>query len=73
MFDSFPTPASWSSIKYGLTFKKLHLFELFNHLTNLEEFNSELLESMNMFRKIEDILTNIPSLNGKKLKINLCM
>jgi len=62
-----------NAVKCDLAFIKLHLSELFNNLKNLGESNSELFESMNMFRKIEDILTNIPGPNGKKLKINLCM
>jgi len=28
---------------------------------------------MDIFRKIEDILTNIPGLEGKKLRKNVCM
>ncbi|VVC34465.1 Hypothetical protein CINCED_3A005978 [Cinara cedri] len=38
------------------------------NLKNLEESNSELLKSMDIFRKIEDILANIPGPNGKKVK-----
>ena len=38
------------------------------NLKNLEESNSELLKSMDIFRKIDDILTNIPGPNGEKIK-----
>lgn len=57
-----------NTVKCDLAFIKLHLSELSINLTNLESSNSELLESMNMFRKIEDILTNIPGPDGKKIK-----
>jgi len=36
----------------------------------LEALNSELLESMTMFRKIENIFTNIPGPDGKQMKDN---
>jgi len=61
-------------VNCGLAFIQLHLSELFINLTNLEELNSELLVNINIFRKIEGILTNIAGPNGKqKLKINLYM
>ncbi|VVC44346.1 Hypothetical protein CINCED_3A000964 [Cinara cedri] len=44
------------AVKCGLAFIKLHLSELSNNHKNLEESNSALLESMNIFRNIEDIL-----------------
>jgi len=49
-----------NAVKCGLTLIKLHLSELSINFTNLEESNYELLKSMKMFRKINDILTNIP-------------
>lgn len=54
--------------KCGLAFIKLHLSKLCTNLKNLEESNSELLKSMDIFRKIEDILTNIPGPKGEKIK-----
>jgi len=57
-----------NAVKCDLAFIKLHLSELSINLTNLEASKSELLESMNMFRKIEDILTNIPGPDGKIIK-----
>lgn len=58
------------TVKCDLALIKLHLSELSIFLTNL---NSELLESMNMFRKTKDILINILGPDGKKFKANLCM
>ncbi|VVC44574.1 Hypothetical protein CINCED_3A018397 [Cinara cedri] len=57
-----------NAVKCGLVFIKLHLSELSVNLENLEESNSELLKSMYIFRKIKNILTNIPGPNGKKIK-----
>ncbi|VVC28435.1 Hypothetical protein CINCED_3A002420 [Cinara cedri] len=57
-----------NTVKCGLAFIKLHLYKLSMNLKNLEEFNSELLKNMDIFRKIEDILINIPGPNGKKIK-----
>jgi len=43
------------------------------NLKNSEESNSELLKSMDIFGKIEDILTNISGPKyGEKLRKNLC-
>jgi hypothetical protein len=53
-------------VKCGLAFIKLHLYKLSINLTNLEESNSKLLESRNMFRKIEDTFINTPGPNGQK-------
>ncbi|VVC42492.1 Hypothetical protein CINCED_3A020808 [Cinara cedri] len=50
-----------NAVKCGLAFIKLHLSELSMNLKNLEESNSELLKSMDISRKIEDILINIKS------------
>ena len=60
-----------NAVKCGLAFIKLHLSELSINLKKLEESNSELLKSMDIFRKIEDILTNIPGPNGEKIKEKL--
>ncbi|VVC38586.1 Hypothetical protein CINCED_3A022669 [Cinara cedri] len=57
-----------NAVKCGLAFIKLHLSELSINLKHLKESNSELLKSMDIFRKIDDILTNIPGPNGKKIK-----
>ncbi|KAF0694175.1 DUF659 domain-containing protein [Aphis craccivora] len=57
-----------NSVKFGLAFIKLHLSELCANLKTLEESNSELLKSMDIFRKIENILTNIPGPKGEKVK-----
>lgn len=63
-----------NAAKCDLAFMKLRLSELSINLTNLEALNSELLESINVFRKTEDILTSVPGPDGKKkLKTNLCM
>ncbi|VVC37309.1 Hypothetical protein CINCED_3A021150 [Cinara cedri] len=56
-----------NAIKYGWAFIKLHLSELSINLKNLEESKSELMKSIDIFRKIEDFLTNIPGPNGKKM------
>ncbi|VVC38428.1 Ribonuclease H-like domain [Cinara cedri] len=42
-----------NAIKCGLAFIKLHFSELSMNLNNWEESNSELLKSMDIFRKIE--------------------
>jgi len=55
-------------VKCGLAFFKLYLSNLTTKLTNLEESNSQLLNSLNMFSKIENILINIPSPHGKIIK-----
>ncbi|VVC31288.1 Hypothetical protein CINCED_3A021582 [Cinara cedri] len=55
-----------NAVKCGLACIKLYLSKLSMNLKNLEESNSELLKSMDIFRKIVDILTNIPGPNGKK-------
>ncbi|VVC44141.1 Hypothetical protein CINCED_3A005003 [Cinara cedri] len=60
-----------NAVKCDLAFKNLHLSELSMSLNNLEESNSELPKSMDIFRKIEDILTNITGINGKKIKEKL--
>ncbi|VVC29740.1 Hypothetical protein CINCED_3A018557 [Cinara cedri] len=56
-----------NAVKCGLAFIKSHLSELSMNLKNVEESNSELLKSMDIFRKIDDILTNIPGPNRKKI------
>jgi hypothetical protein len=57
-----------NAVKCALAFIKLHLPELSMNFKNSEESNSEPLKSMDIFRKIEDILTNIPGPNRKKIK-----
>ncbi|VVC37025.1 Hypothetical protein CINCED_3A012911 [Cinara cedri] len=55
-----------NAVKCGLAFINLHLSELSMNLENFEESNSKLPKSMDIFRKLEDILTNIPGPNGNK-------
>lgn len=51
-----------------MVFLKLHLPEIITKITNLEESNGQLLNSLNIFSAIENILINIPGPYGKMIK-----
>jgi hypothetical protein len=49
----------------------LYLSELSTKLTSLEESNSQLLNSLNIFSEIKNISINIPGPNGQIVKDKL--
>jgi hypothetical protein len=53
------------------TCDKLYLSELSTKLASLEKSNSQLLNSLNIFSEIENILINIPGHNRKIVKNKL--
>jgi len=55
-------------VKCKFAFLKLHLSDLTTKLTNLEESISQLLNRLNIFSEIENILINIPGPRGKIIK-----
>jgi hypothetical protein len=57
-------------VNYSLAFLKLYLSELSAKLTSLEESNSLLLNSLNIFSEVENIFINIPGGPNRKIVKN---